>query len=881
MAGPARLRDALDRHAVGNPRQCRSRSGKRLVVSLLLLLWCLPSVQADPWVGRPLAEAILDLERLGLAVFFTNQVVDSSMRVLEEPTAETPTEILAQLLAPHGLEATRGPGGRWVVVEAGPRRLVGRVVERTAGTPLEGALVVVLGTDRQSRADAEGRFEIVGIEPGEWTVEARIPGFVVAQAGNVVVRPFGATTVDFELDAAPLTSDEIIVTPSRMSLMRDEPVSAVDLQREDILALPHLGDDIFRAFTLLPGIAGEEASAQFNVRGGRTDEVLVLLDRFELLEAYHLKDFSSALSIVAPRALREVNLLTGGFPAEYGDRMSGVLDMTTLDPDQGSIRLGLGTLTAEVSGSGLWGGGEGSWLGSLRRGTLDLTLDLLGFDERPQYWDVFGKLDRSLRPGRDVGLRMLHSEDRLDSFVQEDDDQEDYRTSYSNTYLWLAHQEIFGSRLFVESVASFGRVERDRRGVETDGEEGGFLILDRRALEAIGLKQDWQGRLGSHDLKWGFDLRRLDAEYDYFNNRELEDPLAAIRSEPRTGTTRLVETFEGDQIGLYLSDRIQLTDPLTLELGLRYDEHDLTRDQHFSPRFNLHYALDDDSSLRVAWGLFYQSQRPYELQVEDGESLLAGAERTEHRILGYERRFELGPGPAEVSLRIEAYQRQVRDPRVRYENLFEPISVFPEIEPDRFRFAPERSEAHGIEVFLRGTARRGLQWWLSYSYARTRDRIDGRLVPRRFDQPHALNLDLDFDLGEHWHLNLAWRYHTGWPTTSVFGELAPEESDDLLSGISKDDEEDEPEFVLGFGPIHGERLPPYHRLDLRASREWQRPGGTLGFFLEVQNLYDRENVAGFDVDFELALRPDGIVDVTTVNEIWGGIRPSFGFTWEF
>ena len=158
------------------------------------------------------------------------------------------------------------------------------------------------------------------------------------------------TEILLELDEAPTALDEIVVTPSRVTLLRQEPVVSVDLDRDELAALPHLGDDIFRALTLMPGITGEEVSARFSVRGGRADEVLIILDDTELYEPYHLKDYSSSLSIIAPRTLGEVSLITGGFPAQYGDRMSGVLEMTTTQPQETRTHVGLGTLSAELGG---------------------------------------------------------------------------------------------------------------------------------------------------------------------------------------------------------------------------------------------------------------------------------------------------------------------------------------------------------------------------------------------------------------------------------------------------------------------------------------------------------------------------------------------------
>ncbi len=178
---------------------------------------------------------------------------------------------------------------------------------------------------------------------------------------------------------------------------------------------PHLGNDAFRAVGLLPGTASSEASSQVHIRGGRDDEVLVVLDGLELLAPYHLQEFDSALSIVAPSFLERVELSTGGYPAEYGDRMSGVIDMTTLTPPRSRrFELGLGLLYGEASASATLPGDRGRWYGAARGGNYHLALEVNGRDEKPSYWDTFGKLElappsrsdpAAQRPGRGRRLR--------------------------------------------------------------------------------------------------------------------------------------------------------------------------------------------------------------------------------------------------------------------------------------------------------------------------------------------------------------------------------------------------------------------------------------------------------------------------------------------
>jgi hypothetical protein len=307
-----------------------------------------------------------------------------------------------------------------------------------------------------------------------------------------------------------------------------------------------------------------------------------------------------------------------------------------------------------------------------------------------------------------------------------------------------------------------------------------------------------------------------------------------------------------------------------------------------SPRINLALRLGERSVVRAAWGRFFQSQRPYELQVEDAETSLYPPERSEHSLLGFETTFAGRIGGLQA-LRVELYRRDVDEPRRRYENLLEPLNFLPEIEPDRVRIVPESSQAEGVELLLRAGGGERLDGWLAYSYSRARDRIDGVKVPRSLDQPHALTLGLGFRPSRRSSLSLAWRYRSGWPTTPVFAVPIPpvdppdpEDPDDpgdpeegageeLEAGI-----EEGPESFLVFGRLNSERLGAYHRLDLRATRRFDLARGSLLLFFDVQNVYDRDNDAGFDVTIDEETRAVG-----RELEAWPGIFPSLGVVWEF
>ncbi len=847
------------------------------------------------YAGLTLEAALLALTRDGLDLIFTERLVRPDMRVEHEPAAADAREVLAQLLHPHGLTTREGVGGVLVVVpaELEVSAVRGTVRESPSGRALGKVEVRIAGTELTAVTSSDGEFSIDGVAAGSHFLQASRAGFMVLQA-EIQVRAGNPTDVVLELRPMSLTVEEIDVHANRAGLL-GESISTLRLERQELLGLPRLGEDVLRPVTMLPGTAGNDVSARFHVRGGRADEVMIRLDGFEILEPYHLQDFNSALGIVSPDVVGETRLLTGAFGVQYGDRMSGVLDLSSREPSwRRRTELGLSVLFAEASSSGTLKGGGGHWLAALRAGSLEPVAKLAKEEENPGFSDLFGKIARTLGPGRSLRGNLLVAEDRLDftdslgeiptaepdegDEASEEDDLQGlvrFRTAYLNGYAWLSHQAVFARDFYVESRASLSRVERDRQGNELS-DSGTFVLADERRLEAGAAAQDYSAQASSrHQLKWGFEVRLLDADFDYLNERELTDPLAAIGHRPPEDEIRFDQRFRGQQYAAYLGDRFRPTPRLSVDFGLRYDKNTILDDSDVSPRLSLDLQLRPRSRLTLAWGLFHQSQRLYELQIEDAEADFFPSERSEHRILGFEHLFGGTQGPARrpPALRVELYEHRISDPRPRFENLYEPISLAPEVEPDRVKIAPESSVARGLEIFLTGGSRR-FDWFASYARSRIEDRIEGTHVPRSIDQPDALKLGVAYRATsprrgangpQKWHLNLTLEIHTGWPTTRL----------DALQVAGEDDEAD---VLPVLGPLYGERLPTYRRLDLRASRRFGLRRGELELFFDIQNLTDADNVRGFDVDFETE-GDQAQVDETP--KLWAGLAPSFGIRWAF
>lgn len=848
----------------------RFHAGAIWVLTLLVAVPGAPAAAPPPYAGLTLERALRALTDQGLPLVFSSKLVRPEMRVEREPTAGDPRRILDQLLAPHRLTVRPGPGNHLLIVRAAgePRAaaVYGSVHELLSGRPLAGVEIRFRESGREVRTKADGSFFAGPLAAGRHTLEARLAGFG-GETRTLTLAAGETAEIELALMGLPVAEERIDVVSERSRIL-GEGLSTLTLEGRQVSVLPHLAEDVIRGVSLLPGTARRELSARPRLRGGRADEVMVRLDGLEIVEPYHLQDFDGALSILSPAVIGSLELHSGDYSVARGDRMSGVLELTTVEPDwRRRTEVSMTPVSLHGSSSGNLAGDRGRWLTSLRAGSLELALKLADEAENPRFWDAFGKFERQMGRRHDLRGNLLHSDDRLNFTEREEDGtRERFNTSYLSTYVWLTHLSVLRSELFVETRGSFTRTERDRRGGEAGGKRE-LSVRDERALDMAGVEQEWGWHPGPrHEIEWGFSGRFLDARYDYAAELALSDPLARIRHQP-PDDGQFRRRFRGSQYALYAADHLKPSPALSLDLGLRLDGNTVIDDEPLtSPRFNLAYALGAGSQLRFAWGHFTQSQRLYELQVEDGETRFSPSERAEQVILGFEHAFGAGvAGRPPLSLRLELYQRRIHDPRRRFENLFEPLNLVPELAADRVRIAPQSSVARGVEVFLRGAAGRRLDYFVSYTRATSRDRLASGEVPRGDEQPDALRFDLNFRAPRQWNVNLAGTYHAGWPTTALTARL-----EQGAGGT---------QIVPVLGPLYGERLPPYRRLDLRLSRRFAWRSGTLRLSFDLRNLTGARNVRGFAFSFEP--QPDGQVRVVREAKHWPGLLPSFGISWTF
>jgi hypothetical protein len=844
------------------------------LLAALLLATSPVSAAENPsrdFAGLTLEQALERLRGEGLNLIYSSELVRDDMRVATEPAGGTPRQILDSLLAPHRLVAVDGPNGAVLVVAAAtlpPGTVRGTVRALDTGRPFPGVEISLAGTGALAWSERDGSFRIVDLVPGSYTLEARAPGYAEVIQESVLVRSGHETVVLVDLVPSPRFLDEVVVTPSQYSFLHHEPEPRQFLDRDEVKRMPHLGDDLFRVAHRLPGIAAGDISALFGVRGGAPNEVQVVLDGLEIHDPYHLRQFYKVLSIIDSEVIGGVDLLTGGFPIEYGDRMSGVVDLSTTVPDARRFALGASGLNARALAEGTYDDG-GSWLVSARLGYLDWLFRWLeAIDEKPEleglpkYWDAYAALRRPLGDRALLSVHLLVADDDVES--HDLSENEWAIGADTGLYGWANLINSFDGGLTAHTVLSATQVTRELRGSSDPGMLNFVDVRDDRRFQIFGLKQAWEWEpRRSHLLKFGFDVRRVAAEYDYDGNFVTYDPLFTTDGQPWVVARDLRVEPDGWQAALHTADRFRLAPGVTAELGMRWDRQTWTPgDDQLSPRLNLVWETGRFGTVRVAWGAFSQPQAIYELQVEDGIDTFFPAQSTEQAVVAWERTFNPG-----LAMRVEAYRKTMTDLRPRFENLFRTYDLFPEGEPDRVEVAPDRAEARGLELVLKGDPSRRWSWWLGCALAAVDDRIDGDWVPRSWDQRFAVSANLNWFPGRAWTVSLAGLYHSGWPATDAWAAVVAL-PDGTLTVVSE------------VGERNAARTSSYRRVDLRASRVMPLRRGSFSFFVEVMNLFGRENVRIAN-SYSFTPIGGGLYDLSSGSEGWIPFFPTVGFTWTF
>ena len=375
------------------------------------------------------------------------------------------------------------------------------------------------------------------------------------------------------------------------------------------------------------------------MRGGDTNETLVILDGLPLYEPFHLRMLQSPSSVLDERIVDGLDVFAGGFTAEYGDRMSAIIDARTLRPAADAYyELGLSLIHANALASQKFADGRGQWLTSFRRSNLDEVADIMESEiGESSYLDGFARVDFAWSPDTRGSLQTLLARDQAE--ITNPAGTEHATAEYSNAYVWgtLAHD--WSARLSTTAILSFTDVSAEREAaVDEPGKRTG-AVDDKRDYDVLGLKVDASYATERWLQRAGVDVRKLEATYDYTGSVDFAPDYPYPGAGAQDISRALAPNPSGEHFAAYYTVRGRLTDALTAEVGLRWDEqtYGADADDQLGPRFNLAWRVDERTRLLASWGRYQQFEGIEELQVEDGVEDFSPAQSADHLILGLER----------------------------------------------------------------------------------------------------------------------------------------------------------------------------------------------------------------------------------------------------
>jgi hypothetical protein len=584
----------------------------------------------------------------------------------------------------------------------------------------------------------------------------------------------------------------------------------------------------------MPGVeARNDFTAGMNVRGGEADQNLILLDGYPVYNPFH---FGGLFGTFIEPSVGRVDMLTGGFPAPFGGRLSSVMNVRSAEDDRKGVH---GTTEVSFIASTLALGGAlgsgGSWSLAGRRTYADQAINLVKKNAFPyHFYDLETHVAHSLPGGFRIAGTGYGGDDLL--YFQSTAAGERQRVMWGNRVVGTTLSKTFsvGPPFLGDSTVFEQRVSQSLFDLDAQISGGGFTLASR-----------------VHDLRTGGSLTAYSANHTQSLGYEIAGQHLAYSVNypvPLFPTDSLAQDVRS--VSAYVDELWHVTPSLMIEGGVRYDGVRGAGSPGILPRVAVKYFVNENLALTAAVGEYTQwirsmarediPLRPVDYWI--GSDSLTPMSRARHYIVGMERWVN-----SSRSFRVEAFYK-------RYDQLLEP-NPFDDPLRRGDEFLPVTGWSTGADLLLRQFESGRFGGWVAYTYtlnSRT-DASGYRFFPAQ-DRRHDVNL-----VGS-WHFpryTLAARFNlaTGTPYTRIVGDFDRVRYDPISHSFTTHTTLPELQFLTG--PRNGERLPLAQRLDLSATRN-ARPGGIIVTpYLSVMNLYNAHNVFGYVFDYT-ALPPTRI-----------------------
>ncbi len=764
-----------------------------------------------------------------------------------------------------------------------PGKLVtlrGRIINEEDRTPVVGATLVPNGT-RGTTTGQEGRYEL-RLPAGRHILHVNFIGF---KERTIDLTLYDEGDLQLSLQEAPVLLEEVVINSQPINELTVSRPGQLQLSVGAMKKQPSLlGEaDLVRQLQSLPGVnTVGEAAAGFNVRGGSVDQNLVLYDGLPLFNTSHALGFFSAFY---SEAIQEMSFYRGGIPAEFGGRVSSVLDIRSKagDPERWRVNGGIGLVSANLMVRGPLSKNRTTLAASVRGTYANWYLDLLKntykdlTNSEVGFYDGDLRLEHALGANSKLTLSYYRSFDKLRI-------RGDTTFQWTNQLISARLDQIFSPRLtgsFLVGVGDYGYTV-------SNTQQANAFDLEYKIVYPT-LKMDFLWTAGAHRISFG-----VQSSYYMFSPGKLRP--STPESDVRAITMEDQQSLES---GLYVSDSYNLTNRLVLDAGARLSSfvqlgpatvnvyqpaspilaENLTDSIKYAsgesvssflgiePRAALRYSLSSSSSLKLSYHRIYQylhlisnTAAVTPIDIWQPSNTFFKPQVSDQVSLGYFRDFK--------QKMYEAYAEVFYK---KMENVLDfkdgaNLILNKTLEADLLQ---GKGTAYGIETYLSKSQGR-LTWTLSYTYSRSLREFDGgpetinggEPFPSNYDQPHMVNLSWNYRLSRRWSFTGNFAYRTGRPiTVPVFGFT--------VDGYG----------VAYFSDRNQYRIPDYHRLDVafvvEGSHKLKKPWSGSWTF-SILNLYGRRNAYSY---FFVSDTP-GRINTYQIS-IVGTIVPSITYNFKF
>ncbi|SDT63254.1 TonB-dependent Receptor Plug Domain [Mucilaginibacter mallensis] len=690
----------------------------------------------------------------------------------------------------------------------------GTIKDASTGETLIGATVRIKELSQSGTSTNSYGFYSISAPEGDYTL---IYTYVGYQTISKQVSVHKTQVIDVKL-AASNALTEVVISSNRPN--NDQIVSpqmgVEKLNMSQINSVPVvLGEkDVLKTITLMPGVkAAGEGNTGFYVRGGSSDQNLILLDEAPVYNASHLFGFFSTFN---SDAIKDVSIYKGGMPAEYGGRLSSVLDIKMYDGNTKdfTVQGGIGLIASRIKVEGPIDSGKGSFMVSARRTYIDvftkLSKDSTVKGSSLYFYDLNAKANYHFDSNNAIFLSGYFGKDVLGL-------KNIFGTNWGNTTGTIRFNHIFSSKLFSNTSLIYSNYNYVIQSFQTnDSFEATSKITD------LNFKEDFQyAASNSHRIKFGIDV--IHHTIDPGNISSTSNTVNDINVEHRYG-------FEN---AAYVSDEWKVSDRLSILYGVRLSDFSLLGPGSFNtydaagnvittksygsgqvvknyfspePRLSASYQLDSVSSVKFSYNRNTQnihvltnstSSSPTDLYVMSSNNIKP--EIADQVSTGWFRNFD--DNLFEFS--AEVYYKWLQN-QIDYKDGAQLIAN----QDVESQLVYGSGRAYGLELFLKKKYGR-FNGWVGYTLSKTEDKFaainNGSYFAAPQDRTHDLSVVGIYQLTKRWSLSGTFVYSTGQAVTYPTGKYE-------VGGLT----------TFSYSGRDGYREPATNRLDIGATFEGKK-----------------------------------------------------------